>query len=291
MIQSLRMQTRSVRLAATALVLAVVAPVTAQSDPGKTEPSPAPEVALPEAREILSKGVDAVGGKEALLKVKSIEMKGSIEMPAQGIKGTMIARTAAPNKMMTSMNLGALGEFRTGYDGTVGWASDKIQGTRLLEGKELATIAREADFLKDADPLKRWDSVKTVADGKFGGFDCWKIEAAKGDEKAVLWYEKSTHLARGLEMVLETQFGKIPMSTAFLEYRDFNGVKLPVRSEAKQAGQKIVTVFESIALDSVDASTLELPAEVKALLEPEPTDGEDGETSGAPASAPAPAKP
>jgi hypothetical protein len=281
-----------IRSVAAALCLLATAPLAAQ----ETKPAPAPAEApapapapasLPDAREILAKGVDAVGGKEALLKVKSIEMKGTVEMPALGMKGEVVARTLAPNKMLTAMTLGAAGEFRTGFDGSVGWSIDKIQGARLLEGKELAMIVREADFLKDADPLKRWDSVETKAEAVFAGFDCWKIEAKKGDDKAVLWYEKSTHLPRGLEMVLETQMGKIPMSTAFVEYKDFNGLRFPVRSEAKQAGQKIVTLYQAITLDSVDAAVFELPKEIKALLEPEPAEEEDaGASSPAPAAKP-----
>ena len=61
-----------------------------------------------------------------------------------------------------------LGAFRTGFDGKTGWASDKIQGTRLMQGKELETIAREADYMKDVDPLRRWDKVETIGEGAFG---------------------------------------------------------------------------------------------------------------------------
>lgn len=262
---------------AAAFVLAASAPLLAQEASPAQPPAPAPAAALPDAREILLKGVDAVGGKDALLKVKSIEMTGTVEMPDLGIKGKVVARTAVPSMMFTTMDLGPAGEFRTGFDGKVGWATDKIQGARLLEGKELATIAREADFLKDAEPLKRWDSYETKSEAKFAGFECWKLEVKKGDDKAVLWYEKSTHLPRGLEMVIETQMGKIPMTTAFVEYKDFNGVKFPVRSEAKQAGQKIVTVYESIVLDRVDAAVFALPKEIQALLEPEPAEDADEE--------------
>jgi len=284
------------RLLAVSALLTVAASTSLHAQEAKPDvvaPAPAaPAADLPQAREIMLKGVEAIGGKDAMLKIKSIEMKGSIEMPAQGMKGTMIARAAAPNKMLTTMSLGAIGDFKTGFDGTTGWASDKIQGTRILEGKELAMIVRESDFLKDADPLKRWDTYATTAEAKFSGFDCWRIEASKGEEKAVLWYEKSTHLPRGLEMTVETQIGKLPVSTAFLEYKEFNGLKFPVRTEAKQAGQRLVTVYESIVLDAVDPASFELPADVKALLEPEPAEDaetEDGETK--PSATPPASKP
>ena len=98
----------------------------------------------------------------------------------------------------------------------------------------------------------------------FGGFDCWKIRATKGAEKSVLWFEKSTGLARGFEMTIDTQLGKLPVVTVFVEYKEFEGLKLPVRTEATQAGQKIVTVYDSVKFDTVGADQFELPAEIKA---------------------------
>jgi hypothetical protein len=238
---------------------------------------PAAAAALPDAKSIIEKSVAVIGGRELWMKRTSMEMTGTIEMPAQGIKGTILSRTAQPNKMTTTLEMPGLGAFRTGFDGKTGWASDKIQGTRLMQGKELETIAREADYMKDVDPLRRWDKVETIGEGAFGAYDCWKIRATKGEEKSVLWYEKSTGLARGFEMTIDTQLGKLPVVTTFVEYRDFDGLKLPVRTEATQAGQKIITTYESVKFDTATAAQFELPAEIKALLEPEPAEDEDGE--------------
>jgi hypothetical protein len=290
-----------------ALCLLGAAPAVAQqAAPPSTTPAeaakPAP-ASLPEAKDIIAKAIEVIGGKDAWAKRTSMEMAGTIELPAQGMKGKMVSRTGQPNRMVTEMELVGLGAFRTGFDGKVGWSSDKIQGTRLMVGKELETIAREADYLKDVDPMARWDSIATVGEGAFGGFDCWKLEAkrttkaADGKEsasKATMWYEKSTHLLRGYETVVETSIGALPMSTTFVEYKDFDGIKLPVRTEATQAGQKIITVFEKITFDSVPADAFALPKEVQALLEPEPADDED-DTEAAPTvggkPAEAPAKP
>ncbi len=265
------------------------APTPAPAAP--TTPAP-PTVPLPDAKEILAKSVDAIGGREAWSKRQSMEMKGTLELPGQGIKGTIIARTAQPNKMSTTIELAGIGAFRTGFDGTTGWSSDKISGARLMLGKELETIAREADYLKDVDPLRRWEKVETVGEGKFGNFDCWKVLATKGEEKSTLWFEKSTSLPRGFEMIVDTQLGKLPVVTIFVEYKEFDGIKLPVRSEASQAGQKIVTVYETITLDSVPPTTFDLPPEIKALLEPEPADEDEGAptppVAPAPPAAPAP---
>ncbi|MGA1224580.1 MAG: hypothetical protein ACO31E_08450 [Phycisphaerales bacterium] len=268
----------------------------------EAKPGTVPTELAPDAKSIVLRGVAAAGGKDAWATHGTIEMRGTIEMPGQGIKGRMVSRAGKPNLMVTEIEFDGLGLFRTGFDGKTGWASDKIQGTRLMTGKELETIAREADYMKDADPLSRWDSVELIGSGEFSGFDCWKIAASrkaakagqkdgeKADEKAgdkpapsdraTLWYEKSTGLLRGHETSVETMLGTIAVSTTFVEYKEFGGLMLPVRTEARQANQKIVTVFESIAFDTVEASRFALPAEVKALLEPEPAEEGDGDADG-----------
>ncbi|MEY5060534.1 MAG: hypothetical protein RIS45_455 [Planctomycetota bacterium] len=285
-----------------ATVLAPALALTPQDKPAATEVA---KPTLPDAKELLSKSVDAVGGVEARAKKKSMEMKGTMEMPGQNLKGAIVSRYLQPNKMLTVVDLPGLGEMRSGYDGAVGWSSSKLQGARLMTPKELETMAREADYMKDVDPLKRYDTVETTGAATIGGFDCWKVKAKKGEETSTLWFEKSTGLARAVAMTIETQLGKMPVTTIFTEYKEFDGIKLPVRTEVIQAGTKIVTAYDVVTFDTVDAAAFELPTEVKALLEPEPAEEDEDEAgnpsesgkdaakgSDKPAAAPAtPAKP
>jgi len=278
-----------------ALAAILVTPVVALSPQDKPAAPAAPAAAkpaLPEAKDLLQKSVDAVGGAEARAKKKSMEMTGAMEMPGQNLKGKIVSRYLQPNKMLTVIDLPGLGEIRSGYDGTVGWSASKLQGARLMTPKELETMAREADYMKDVDPLKRFDSVETTGEGTIGGFDCWKVKAKKGEDVTTLWFEKSSGLTRGAAMTIETQLGKMPVTTIFTEYKEFDGIKLPIRTEVMQAGTKIVTAYDVVTFDTVDATAFDLPTEVKALLEPEPADEDEAsEPAVAPAAPTAPAAP
>lgn len=301
-------------LLATSLAAVLALPALAQdAKPGTTHPAPpqdvgapaapAPaatpaQVALPEAAEILAKSVVAIGGRDAWEKIKSLEIKGTMAMPAAGIKGPMVSKIASPNKMSTVIELAGVGTIRQGFDGTTAWSMDPISGPRLLEGKELETMQREADFLKDVDPAKRWDSVKTVGEGDFGGFDCWKLEATKDGVVSTHWYEKSTGLPRGFTAEIDTQLGRIPVTSVMTSYKEFTGegfgsVQFPVATETTQMNQKMLSTVESIVFDAVPADAFTLPKEIVALLEPEPTeDEESGEkTSGDEAGSAKPAAP
>jgi hypothetical protein len=263
--------------------------VGAPAAPAATAPA-APAKSLPDAREILAKSVTAIGGREAWEKIKSVEIKGSMSMPAANIKGPMTSQVSSPNKMLTVIELAGVGTIRQGFDGTTAWSVDPISGPRLLEGKELETMTREADFLKDVDPAKRWDKVETVGEGDFGGFDCWKLEATKDGSTSTHWYEKSTGLPRGFSAEIDTQLGRIPVTTVMVEYKEFTGagfgsVQFPARTETTQMNQKMISLIESITFDAVPAEAFALPKEIAALLEPEPSEeGDDAEAAPAPAS-------
>ena len=230
---------------------------------------------LPSAASVLEKSVAAIGGKDAWSKLKSIEIKGSMDIPAAGIKGPLTARSLAPNKMVTVMEMPGFGTVRTGFDGTTAWSIDPSGGPRLLEGVEKEMLARESVFLKDLDLAKHWDSIETTDQADFGGVACWKLSAKRGEQTATLWFEKDSGLARGSEMVVETQMGKIPVVSTIVEYRAFGDVKIGTRTETSQMGQKMISIIDSVTFDTVDAKDLDLPLEIKALLEPEPTEDED----------------
>lgn len=259
--------------------------------PAEAPAAPAPAVALPDAKEIVAKAIDAIGGKDAWMALTSIDMKGTMEIPAAKLKGPMRTVIGAPARMVTSMEIAGLGVFRSGYDGKTGWSMDKMSGPRLLAGKELEMLAREADLFKELDISQRFDSVETVGEGKFGGFDCWKVLGKRGEDVTTLWYEKDTYLTRGIEMTVTTQMGKIPVKTVMSEYREIDGIRLPVRSEATQMGQKMVSTFSEIVLNKATDADFEVPAEVKALLEPEPAEEGDEAPAAAPAAPAAPVDP
>lgn len=291
--------TRGFTRAAIAALLLAHAPAAAlaQDDAPAAPAAAKPAANLPSAADILAKSLEATGGKEAWSKITSMESKGSMEIPAANIKGPMHTVMAAPNKSIMRMELTGFGTIVTAFDGTVGWSSDPSGGTRILEGEEREMIAREAELLKNPDPMARWDSVKTIGEGDFGGFDCWKLEATRGDTKSILWFEKSTGLARGSESTVSTQMGDIAVKSViqtYTEYKgDFGAVKLATRTEASQMGQKMVATIDTVTFNAVPADAFALPKDVQELLKPEPTEEEElGEEFNAetPAAAP-PEKP
>ena len=269
-----------------AIVLSLVVPpsVLAQEPPAPAPAAaPAAEAApLPTAEEISKRHLAAIGGEDAVKRNSHATMKGTISMPSMGLTGPMTSYATDPNLYLMVVTLPGAGEVRSGFDGGVAWSQDQMQGPRLMEGGELDQIKREANFRRDLDILAGWDEVKVAGRGDFGGVPCVEVEVTGGGETSKFYFDDATGLFRGSRMSTQSPLGKIQVETVVSEYRDFGGVKIPVKTELSMMGQKQVLAIESVSFDPVDPKVFELPAAVKALVAPK------ADAPAAPAADPAP---
>ena len=91
--------------------------------------------ATPSADQILDKYVAAIGGEAAWHKLNSRVSKGTIEIPAMSLSGTVESHEKAPNSMLVVVNIGGAA-FQRGCDGTTAWADDPQNGLRTETGAE-----------------------------------------------------------------------------------------------------------------------------------------------------------
>ena len=164
---------------ALALVAGGTVPVRAQTP----APAPAPAAsvppvapALPPADEVLKKYRAAIGGEEAIRKYTARSVKGTFEIPAQGMKGDLSIMAAAPDLIRVLVTLPGLGELQRGYNGKLGWSIDPAIGPRLLEGNELAEFKHSAEFYEDLHEPAKFKSIKVVGKTLFEGQDCYELK-------------------------------------------------------------------------------------------------------------------
>ena len=111
--------------------------------------------ALPAAKTILDRHVEAIGGRKALAALQSIHTVGAMTIPANGMSGTIEVFAARPNKMLAKTTIAGIGEISEGFNGTHSWSISPMTGPMLATGEELAQKAFDADF----------DGSLNVADG------------------------------------------------------------------------------------------------------------------------------
>jgi len=183
----------------------------------------------PSVDQILDHYVQAVGGKEAIQKVTSRDMKGTLDNSDDGTTSPAEVFTKAPNKYLEVVKLGDAGEALQGWNGETGWGKDPDSGLHDTEKAE--QIAAKRDYhlyrkirLKDLFP-KMALSGKTKVDDR----DAYIIEATSPDGATEKWYfdaESGLLVRRDFERVTIDD-GIVLYEMDYDDYKDVDGLKLP----------------------------------------------------------------
>ena len=214
-----------------ALMLVAALTVAAQekkAEPPKADAKPA-ATALPSADEILDKYVKAIGGKEANEKVTSRFMKGSFEMPAMGMNGTVEAYTQAPNKSATVTEIAGFGKVQQVFDGKSAWEANPMSGLRELAGAELSAMKREADFYAELNYKKNFSKLEVKGKEKVGDSEAYVVLATPSEGKPdKMYFDTKTGLIIRRDSERETEQGTLATETYYEDYKDVEGVKVPM---------------------------------------------------------------
>jgi hypothetical protein len=210
----------AVILASTALSLAAYA----QAPENGTQKSAA---ATPSADQILDKYVAAIGGEAAWHKLNSRISKGTIEIPAMSLSGTVESHEKAPGSMLVVVNLGGAA-FQRGCDGTTAWADDPQNGLRTETGAEADDSKRQSDFYHQVNMRKYYSKWNVTGTEKIGDHDAYAVEATStaGDADKLYFDTQSGLLVRAITTV-HTPQGATVIQSDLSDYRDTDGIKLP----------------------------------------------------------------
>jgi len=202
------------------------------------------------ADQVLEKYIEATGGREAYQKITSFVYKGTLELAAQGIQGTLEIYAKAPNKFLLVQSIPGIGDILAGYDGQVGWSQNPFQGIRELEGVELATFKREATFNSELKWKELYEKVELVGTEKVGDREAYAVRLTPSVGQPVTQYfDSQTFLLLRADTVQEGPQGSVPVQTLSADYRQVDGVKV-----AFQLTQKLPIGDVVIKLSEVKAN-------------------------------------
>ena len=230
-------------------------------------PSPQAPPALPDARDVIERHIDAIGGRDVLMAHSSRHVTGTLAMPSAGLTGSFELLEAKPNKAVMRMSLAGVGELSEGFNGAVGWSLSPVTGPSLLDGKLLEEKKLDADFYGDLQPEKRYVSMKTVDRVEFEGRPCYKVQLVRRDGgEDVQFFDVTTGLRAGSLVTRETPLGSLSASIVESEYRRFGKVLYPTKvTNTSMSVSQVLTVV-NVQFDNVDPSEFEPPAAIKALI-------------------------
>jgi hypothetical protein len=220
-----------------------------------------PEAPLPSLDEILDRYVRAVGGAQAIEKITSRVLKGS-RIGADGVLVPEEVYAKAPNKMLTVTSYPKV-SFRTGFNGTHGWARSSQGEGRDLNDEMQAQLKREALFYKETRLKEVYSKMAVLGRTTIGERETFIIEATPvgGSVPEKLYFDAQTGLLVRTYKEAKTVVGQYPTQIDYEDYREVDGVKLPFTIRwsipGRVWGRKITEVKQNVPLDDAQ---FDLPA-------------------------------
>lgn len=216
-----------------------------------SSPSPSPEP-IPSVKEILDRYVQAVGGADALQKIKSRSAKGS-RIGADGVLVPEEVHQKAPDKLLTVTTYPKV-VFSNGFNGTVAWGHSSQGGATPLPEQLVAEMKREAVFYKELKTPELYSNLTVVGRASVGDADAYVVQAKPVDgpvEK--LFFDVRTGLLVRRYVEADTPLGKFPLQTDYEDYRAVDGIKQPFMIRwsmpGRSWGRKIAEIKQNVLLD------------------------------------------
>jgi hypothetical protein len=217
-----------------------------------------------DADAVISRYLDAIGGKAALAKVHSRVMKGSFNMPAMGMSAKMEIYIEPPDKYLSFIDFEGMSPAYSGVNGDTAWEINPMSGPRIFSGAEKMANLRRAQI----DPLLNWKAnyvkVEVGDDAQIQGKPCTKLMLTDGDgSTTTVYFDKET----GLISRREDSVGGQTIQSDVSDYRKVGDVLAPYKLNVSTAQFGFEVTVDSIE-DNVDipSDKFDLPPDIKALM-------------------------
>jgi zinc protease len=256
--------------AAAIIFLPVAAPSWAQSNSTQSAPPAAPQkesaasakTALPTADQVLDHYVQATGGHDAWKKITSRVSKGTVDVPAMNLNGTIELHEKAPNDMIATVMIGGAA-FVQAYDGKVAWSNDPQNGLREMSDGELDETRRDSDFYRPLDIKNLYPKIAITGVEKIGEHDAYVLDAhdAEGADAEKMYFDtQSGLLVRDISQ-RHMADGVSPVQVDFSDYRIVDGIKLPFSMHQLAGGNEFTITMSEVQQNvNVDDAEFAKPA-------------------------------
>jgi len=216
--------------------------------------------------EVVEKYLVALGGREALGKLKSRSMSGTITVSTPGgdVSGPVEIIAEAPNKSRTliKLDLSALGvgqmTFDQRFNGTTGHVMDSLQGDRDITGSQLEAM-KNAIFPTPLLNYKEAGATVELAEKEKAGDRDAHVLVFKPKTGPVVrqFIDAESFLPLKIVVKIDTgQFGEVEQTTELSDYRVVDGVKVPFAVKTTSAVQKSSVVLSKVEHNTTIDETL-----------------------------------
>jgi hypothetical protein len=174
--------------------------------------------------QVVSKFVDALGGRDALSKITSRTRKGTVTNRA-GQSSPVTIDEKAPGLYLATV--GSTPPSSEGLNASGAWtaAGDR---TRDLVGVEAGTLAAVSDLTFPTEMTKRYTGLQARSYNTIDGHDVIVLTGRSSpDVTETLSFDRTTGLLLRRVIRFTLSMGRLPMQIDYADYRAVGGVKMP----------------------------------------------------------------
>ncbi len=219
--------------------------------------------------EILAAYTKAIDPEGRIASIEGFRTVGTMEMPAAGMSATITAMQRRPNQMVMSIALAGMGEMKSGFDGTIAWSNNPMQGPRILSPEETKEVADGADFRAMGRDKALFTSMESAGETAVDGetTDCVKLTWKTG-RVTTECFSRTSGLMLESRATQSSPQGEIAVTARYHEYKSVGGILMAHRVENSMIGMQQTIKLTEVQVGPMDAKAFELPPEIQALKKP-----------------------
>ena len=220
-------------------------------------------VCAQDAGKIVEQYVKATGGPKVISRIQSLAIEGTFTA-ADGKAGTYALETKLPNRYYLELVTGDRSWIEA-YNGSSAWRKNTAGEIATLVGEESAHLEAAGQYYNArlANLRKNKLAVSLVGRAQVRGKDAWQIEmTAANGTKWQVFFDATTHF------ILEERgaIGGVE-ETAFGDYREVDGVKLPYQIELRRGEETYrIAVTRAEVNGSIGNNVFDFPKTSQALF-------------------------
>lgn len=203
------------------------------------------DAALPGVDDVAAKYLTAVGGKDAVDKLTTREVKATIET-ADGRTMRLEMQAKAPDKLVSHLTL-PNGVAERGFNGKEGWMRNPDGSAGELKSLELAQTKRMASFTGELKFKEHYSKTRMVGVVKVGDREAYLVDARDGGgQRERLYFDTQTGLLDRVVAFTHTYLGDLPERIDYDDYREVDGIKFPYTVRRMSSGMELVTKVSEV---------------------------------------------
>lgn len=177
------------------------------------------------ADEVIANYVKAIGGNDAIAKIKDLSITMTGEIQGQSLE--VLIQKKPTNKFLQTVSIVGMGEVQKQVCDGVKAQIGGMQGSQdITEPEKVKAIAMQSYIVPEANYAAMGAKVTYAGKEKINGADAHKLEVSVGEVKMTEYYDVASGLKIRQAITAETPMGTQTITSDYSEYKEVSGIKI-----------------------------------------------------------------